>query len=296
MVFRVLLAVVCAIVLEGPANGQVRLGFEEAQKLAVETPNPTYPPLAQQARVEGTVKIEITVSDTGSVISTKLVSGHPILAGAAIEAAKKCVYKPYVVDGKARSFVTMLEIPFSLGTPKKQQDEEQAVNEAYFREDGKCRNLLKEKKWTEAEEVCKAAVPIADRLPEYQGLTKVGAYENAGHALLAQRRFGEALDYYNKALNLASSVLKETDAELGYAYRNVALANHGLGDLNRARDYYGKAEKTLQLAYNNIGIDGLKKRYRQTLKQTFEYHVVAADQAGATAEAEQIRARLKDLQ
>ena len=81
-------------------------------------------------------------------------------------------------------------VSFLVGIPKKEYEEQQAVNEKYFKEDEKCRGLLKATKWSEAEQICKAAVP------------------------LAQQRYGEALEYYGHAFEFAQSSLKETDAEL----------------------------------------------------------------------------------
>ncbi len=286
-------ALLTALVSTPPIlHAQTRLGTEQADQLILEKPEASYPPLARQMRLQGTVKADVTVSEFGTVSSTKVVSGHPLLVTAALDAVKKYRYKPYLIDGKAAPFITTVEVPFSVGIPKKEYDEQQSVNERYFNEADKCRALLKEQKSVEAEEVCKAAVPIADQLPESQGLTKRLAYENVGHALMAQRRFQEALDFYTRSFSLAQTAVKETDAELGWAYRNLALANHGLGNLDKARELYGKAEKTLQLASDNIGMDALKQRYQQGLKEILKYHAVAAEQAGATTEAEELRKRL----
>jgi TonB family protein len=282
-----------AILLGGTVSAycQIRLSAEDGAKLIVAKSEAVYPALAKQMRLQGTVKVDVTVSESGSVSSTKVLSGHPFLVTAAIDAVKEYRYRPYVTDGKAASFITTVEVPFSVGIPKKEYDEEQSVNEKYFKQADKCRALLKDQKAAEAEEVCKAALPLADQLPDGQGLTKMLAYESVGHALMAQRRFQEALDYYTRSFNLAQTAVKETDAELGWAYRNLALANHGLGNLDKARELYGKAEKTLQLACDNIGMDALKQRYQQGIKEILSFHAAAAEQAGATAEADELRRR-----
>lgn len=275
------------------AYGQARLSPAQADKLLAENPQPVYPPLAQQTKTQGTVKIEITVSENGAVSSTKLVSGHPLLVTAAIDAVKKRRYTPYTVDGKPAAFVTTVEIPFSVGIPKKEYEEQQAINEKYFKEDDKCRGLLKANKWTQAERVCKAAVPLAQQLGDHQGLTKMGAYEHVGYALLTQQRYEEALVYYSRAFEFAQTSLKETDAELGYAYRNLAMANHGLRNLDKARELYRKAEATLQLAHENIASADLKQRYEIALKEILKYHLLAAEEAGDAAEVQDIKKRLE---
>ena len=52
-----------------------------------------YPPLARQARIAGDVKLDVHVRADGTVASVELLSGHPMLAPAAIENAKKSEYE-----------------------------------------------------------------------------------------------------------------------------------------------------------------------------------------------------------
>jgi len=183
---------------------------------------------------------------------------------------------------------------FSDGTRQLEYDRQQTVSDRYFKLEDKCRALLNGSKWKEAEQACKSAVPAVEQLGLHQGLTKMGAYEHVGYSLLAQQRYQEALEYYGRAFDFAHSSLKETDAELGYAYRNLAMANHGLRNLDKARDLYGKAETTLQLAHENIEGQDLKQRYEKALNEILKYHLVAAEEAGAVTEAQRIRKRLEE--
>jgi TonB family protein len=50
---------------------------------------PVYPALARQMNISGIVKVQVTVAPNGTVKSTKLVGGHPLLATAALDAIKK---------------------------------------------------------------------------------------------------------------------------------------------------------------------------------------------------------------
>ena len=50
---------------------------------------PTYPQLARQMNISGIVKVQVTVAPNGTVKTTKLVGGHPLLANAALDAIKK---------------------------------------------------------------------------------------------------------------------------------------------------------------------------------------------------------------
>ena len=56
--------------------------------------DPVYPALARQMHIAGTVKVEIVITPAGTVKSTKVLGGHPLLATAAEEAVKKWKFEP----------------------------------------------------------------------------------------------------------------------------------------------------------------------------------------------------------
>jgi TonB family protein len=55
---------------------------------------PPYPELARKMSIAGTVKIEVTVAPNGTVKEAHVVGGHPVLANAALDAAKKWRFEP----------------------------------------------------------------------------------------------------------------------------------------------------------------------------------------------------------
>jgi len=59
---------------------------------------PVYPELARKMNITGTVKVEVVVAPNGSVKDAKVVGGHPVLAGAALEAVKKWKFEPAAVE------------------------------------------------------------------------------------------------------------------------------------------------------------------------------------------------------
>lgn len=67
-----------------PAWGQVEIARAVKSKVA-----PVYPDLARRMNLVGVVRVEITVAPNGSVKNAKLIGGHPVLAGAALDAVKK---------------------------------------------------------------------------------------------------------------------------------------------------------------------------------------------------------------
>src|SRR5262252_3797072 len=61
----------------------------EGQNHLIEAKRPTYPPLAKAARIEGSVQLMLEVGATGAVVRVVPLSGHPLLIGAATDAAKQ---------------------------------------------------------------------------------------------------------------------------------------------------------------------------------------------------------------
>jgi TonB family protein len=85
------------------------------QSRAITSVKPSYPPNAKKMKVTGTVKVEITISDTGLVIEATAISGHFTLRGAAIEAARKWVFKPAILNGAPSSVKGVLTFVFGPG-------------------------------------------------------------------------------------------------------------------------------------------------------------------------------------
>lgn len=61
---------------------------------AVLLPKPAYPPIAKQARVQGVVSVQVLIDESGKVVSSKTISGNPMLAPAAQQAAYGARFSP----------------------------------------------------------------------------------------------------------------------------------------------------------------------------------------------------------
>lgn len=79
--------------------------------------NPNYPPLARQARVQGTVLLEATIGKDGSIENLHVISGHPMLVSAAVEAVKQWKYRPYLLNGDPVEVETQVQVNFRLDGP-----------------------------------------------------------------------------------------------------------------------------------------------------------------------------------
>jgi protein TonB len=67
---------------------------------AISLPQPQYPQLAKQIRLQGPVNIQILVDEQGRVVSAQAVSGHPMFLAAAKEAALRARFTPTILSGQ----------------------------------------------------------------------------------------------------------------------------------------------------------------------------------------------------
>src|SRR5216683_2375171 len=78
---------------------RVRVSQGVTQGLLLRKIQPNYPPLARQARIQGSVLLQAAISKDGTIQNLRLISGHTMLAPAAIEAVKQWKYRPYILNG-----------------------------------------------------------------------------------------------------------------------------------------------------------------------------------------------------
>jgi protein TonB len=93
---------------------RVRVSSGVSTGMLVRRVQPNYPPLARQARIQGVVVLQAQISKDGNIENLQLISGHPMLAPAAIEAVKQWKYKPYLLNGEPVEVETQVQVNFTL--------------------------------------------------------------------------------------------------------------------------------------------------------------------------------------
>lgn len=88
-------------------------GLVEQGKL-ISGPRPIYPPLARQARIEGTVRLEAVISRDGTILNLRAVSGHPMLVPAAVAAVRQWIFRPTSLNGEPVEVATVIDVNFTL--------------------------------------------------------------------------------------------------------------------------------------------------------------------------------------
>ena len=101
---------------EPPAvpSGPVRVGGKIHAPSKLNNIAPVYPPMAKQARVEGTVILEATISPEGRVMDVKVLRGIPLLDNSALDAVKQWKYSPTLLNGTPVPVVMTVTVNFRL--------------------------------------------------------------------------------------------------------------------------------------------------------------------------------------
>jgi TonB family protein len=80
------------VVLLHPLPGRAQQ--DELTRKVKSKVSPVYPELARRMSISGVVKVQVVVAQNGTVKSTKIVGGHPLLVNAATDAVKKWKFEP----------------------------------------------------------------------------------------------------------------------------------------------------------------------------------------------------------
>ena len=89
-------------------------GYRVTEGRIIQKIEPQYPPLAKSARIQGQVVLAAIISKSGEIENLVLVSGHPLLVPAALEAVRKWRYRPYLLNGEPVEVETTITVNFVL--------------------------------------------------------------------------------------------------------------------------------------------------------------------------------------
>ena len=95
-------------------TGLVRVGGNVQAARIVNRVQPVYPPLARQTRISGTVRLHAIISKDGTIQQLEVMSGHPLLQQAALDAVRQWRYQPTLLNGEPVEVDTTIDVIFSL--------------------------------------------------------------------------------------------------------------------------------------------------------------------------------------
>ena len=96
------------------SNGPLHIGGDVKSPRAIYTPQPKYPMLALQGRIEGDVEIDAVIDKDGNVVQERVMSGPPLLVSAAMDAVKHWKYQPTYLNGAPWPIELTINVTFSL--------------------------------------------------------------------------------------------------------------------------------------------------------------------------------------
>jgi TonB family protein len=279
---RLILAVLALALAAFGQTTPNRIPPDEAAKHLVKKASATYPPLAEAARIQGNIILEISIDESGAARVRRLVTGHPMLAPAAIESANRWKYQPFDLDGKPATVVTLVMVTF--GNPGRENDAaaraEMLFQDNFWTAEESAQAALGQGDYTGAEQQLNRArdvlTPVSDgrrhESERWQLMISMGSLA------MAQKKDDEAEQCYKMALELRKNDDKDapemaaTLADLGRLYaeekrydlardhatRSVAIYQKNLkrvgSSLPGAREVYGRAIAYLSWMLSRIAL------------------------------------------
>ncbi|MGA3323329.1 MAG: energy transducer TonB [Terriglobia bacterium] len=88
-------------------------GETEAARITFQ-PKPDYPPLARNARIQGTVRLDAIIGQDGAIEELKVLSGPALLIKPTMDVVSKWRYQPALVKGKPVEVETEIDVDYVL--------------------------------------------------------------------------------------------------------------------------------------------------------------------------------------
>ncbi len=95
---------------------RIRVGGQVQQARLIRKVTPLFPPLARQARIQGTVRLQAVIAKDGSIQELQVLAGHPLLVQAALDAVRQWRYQPTLLNGEPVEVITTVDVVFTLSS------------------------------------------------------------------------------------------------------------------------------------------------------------------------------------
>jgi TonB family protein len=287
---RALLAI-ALVTSAAAADAPKRVEPDVGQQHLVKKVDPTVPPVALIAGVGGTVTLDVVISTDGTVSSTIVLSGPPLLQTACIEAVKKWEYKPFLENGQAIAVVTKVEC--NTQAPTHTPAEEKALKD-YYPADDACRELYRARHYSEAGKKCSEAVALAEKLPSDRMIERSTSYAYLGHTLLSEGNLDAAVPLYQKALEAYRGV-EHSDRDADFATDHVNLARaYFLGrQFDKADPLYARAIQIYEAAI--AALPDMKDNYSARMKRAVLEYAKLKETEGDTDAAKALEEKAAAL-
>ena len=97
-----------------PEKHSVKLSEGVLEAQLISRIEPQYPSFARQTKTEGTVRLHAIISRDGRITALDVISGHPFLVKAALDAVRQWRYRPTMLNGEPVEVETSITVIFRL--------------------------------------------------------------------------------------------------------------------------------------------------------------------------------------
>jgi TonB family protein len=168
---------------------------------------PVYPVLAKATHVQGVVRLELLIDEAG-VVTPRVLTGHPMLAQAALDAVKQWKYKPFEREGKAIRVKTEVDvsIPEHVDTTDEKLEEE--FQRTFWPAERASREALQTGDFAKADAQLVVALEAAKKRGDVKWLETAEIVSGMCSSKLGQAKFAEAEQNCHDALNIHENYQK----------------------------------------------------------------------------------------
>jgi len=246
---------------------------------------PSYPPLAKAARVEGSVEVEVTIDEEGNVIAARALSGHPLLKDAALAAARQWKFTPSTQNGRSVKVISTLTFTFGSDHSKEIELLNKRIADDLSSADLRYQLGLQ---YLEKGEPDKAIEPFKHAIDLDPKLAK--AYVGLGHAYSRIDKIELAIEAYKQGARVDPEYA-EADFYLGMLYWREDRHSEAVEAFNRAV----KRDNQMLMAYVGMGRSYAElSRYQEAVQSLKQAAKIKPDSLEAHIELGEIYLKLGD--
>lgn len=229
------------------SGGLLTVPADKAKENLVISVQPDYPPLAKAARIQGIVHASIVIDESGSVKSLSLISGHPMLAPAALEAIRKWKYKPFLVDGRPASIQTEVQVSIPENVSQSDIDLERKFQDTYWANERAGREALNKGDFATAEAKLQVARAAAEERGDFKWLELADVVSMLAGVKEGQKDYSSAEGLLKQSLAIHQKHQRPDEAEVAGVEFNLAALYVQLQRLSEAEPLLLEAARVWEL-------------------------------------------------
>lgn len=248
-------AVLLLLTVTAFAQAVTRIPPDDAAKHLIKGPQPKYPELAEAARIQGNVILQIRIDESGTASVLRLVQGHPMLAPAAIEAVKAWKYQPFEIDGKAAQVNTVVMVTFgNPGNHASADRAEMVLQDSFWTAEEAADAALNKGDYAHADELGNQAWSLVSADKDLHGAERWQCLTTMWRVSMLQQKNEQAEQYYKKALALHENKWEDKDSpDIAVSLANLAALFAEEKKFDLAREHAARSFAIFQKNFKKAG-------------------------------------------